>query len=301
MTADTAVRGLWCAMLTPLATSGGVDRRRFVEHARWLLERGVDGVSPFGTTGEGPSFSLHERREGLDALLQGGIPGDRVVAATGCASLAETIDLTVHAVAAGCRGCLVLPPFFWKEVSDDGLFEWYARVIEHAGDRLRLYLYHLPQVSATPLSVELVERLARAFPGVIVGVKDSGGDWFHTQALLERVPQLAVLVGHEPHLPRLMENGGAGTICGVANIFPGLVQRLLSADVTLDDESRINAFLEIAFRQPFLAAFKTMVAARSGHRGWRALRLPLVALDDAAGERVVRSLRDAGLPLDRAA
>ena len=116
---------------------------------------------------------------------------------------------------AGCAGCLVLPPFFLNDVSDDGLYAWYARLIEAVADpRLRVLLYHIPQVSGTPLSVDLVARLAAAFPGIIAGVKDSAGDWAHTSALLARVPQLAILVGHEPHLPRLLRAGGAGTICG---------------------------------------------------------------------------------------
>ena len=129
-------------------------------------------------------------------------PAAKVLPGTGCASLPETIALTRHAVAAGCVACLVLPPFFWKAPTDDGLFAWYSRLIEGvADDRLRLFLYHLPQISQVPLSVDLVARLASAFPGVIAGVKDSAGDWSHTAALLARLPQLAIVIGHEPHLP----------------------------------------------------------------------------------------------------
>ena len=220
MTHNHAIHGLWCAMLTPLDREGGVDHARFARHAHWLLAQGIDGVAPFGTTGEGQSFSMAERADGLGALLEKGIPADRIVAATGAAALTETIALTRHAVQAGCARCLVLPPFFWNDVSDEGLYAWYARVIEAVADpRLRVVLYHIPQVSGTALSVDLVARLATAFPGVIAGVKDSAGDWSHTSALLARVPQLAILVGHEPHLARLLRAGGAGTICGVAMSF----------------------------------------------------------------------------------
>src|SRR5262245_38426807 len=205
------VRGLWCAMLTPIGRDGGVDHGRFARHAQALLAQGVDGVAPFGTTGEGQSFSMAERAEGLSALLAAGIPPQRVVAGTGCSALTETIALTRESVQAGCAGCLVLPPFFFKAMSDDGLFAWSARVIEAVGSpRLRVFLYHIPQVSGIPLSVDLVARLAAAFPGVVAGVKDSQGNWSNTSALLERVPQLAILVGHEPHLPRLLRAGGAG-------------------------------------------------------------------------------------------
>ena len=233
-----------------------------------MLARGVDGVAPFGTTGEGQSFTVAERIAGTDALLAAGIPGRQLVAATGCAALPDTVTLTRHGVQSGCAACLVLPPFFWKDASDDGLYTWYARLIDAVGDaRLRLYLYHIPQVSGVPLSVDLIARLAAAFPGVVAGVKDSAGDWNNTSALLARVPQLAIMVGHEPHLPKLMRAGGAGTICGVANVHPALVRALLSPDVTPADEGRMATFLDIAFRQPLLPAFKAIVAERTARSG----------------------------------
>jgi len=296
MTSAHAVRGVWCAMLTPLDRDGGVDHARFAGHARTLLAQGVDGVVPFGTTGEGQSFSTAERAAGLTALLAAGIPADRVVVATGCAALTETIALTRQGVESRCAGCLVLPPFFFKDVSDTGLFAWYAQMIEAVADpRLRVFLYHIPQVTGVPISVDLVARLATAFPGIIAGVKDSAGDWAHTSALLERVPQLAILVGHEPHLPRLLRAGGAGTICGVANVYPALVRALLSPDVTATDEKRIATFIEIAFRQPFLPAFKAIVAARTGDPGWLAVRPPLVALADGARTALQDALARADL------
>jgi 4-hydroxy-tetrahydrodipicolinate synthase len=296
MTAVAPVHGMWCAMLTPLDAAGGVDHGMLVAHARSMLARGVDGVAPFGTTGEGQSFSVAERQAGIDALLAGGIPGERVVAATGCAALPETVALTRHGVAAGCAACLVLPPFFWKDVTDDGLFAWYAQVIEAVGDtRLRLYLYHVPQVSGTPLSVDLIARLAMAFPGIVAGVKDSAGNWDHTKSLLDRVSQLAILVGHEPHLPRLLRAGGAGTICGVANVFPGLVRALLSPDIAAADERRVATFIEIAFRRPFLAAFKAVLAEQTGNAAWRAVRAPLLPLSENVRGELLAAMYDAGL------
>jgi len=298
MTSSYAVHGLWCAMLTPLARDGGVDPARFARHAHWLLAHGVDGVAPFGTTGEGQSFSVAERAGGLEALLAGAVAADRIIAATGAAALTDTIALTRHSVQSGCTRCLVLPPFFFNDVSDDGLYAWYARLIEAVADpRLRLFLYHIPQVSGTALSVDLVARLAAAFPGVIAGVKDSAGDWANTSALLARAPQLAILVGHEPHLPRLIRAGGAGTICGVANVFPALVRALMSPDVTVADEERIATFIEIAFRQPFLPAFKSIVAERTGDPGWRAVRPPLVDLADDARQRLEDALARVGMPV----
>jgi 4-hydroxy-tetrahydrodipicolinate synthase len=287
-------------MLTPIGTDGSVDHARFAEHAHRLLAQGIDGVAPFGTTGEGQSFSMAERAAGLAALIAAGVPAERIVAATGCAALTETIALTRESVQSGCAGSLVLPPFFFKEVSDEGLFAWYARIIEAVADsRLRVLLYHIPQFSGVPLSVDLVARLAAAFPGVIAGVKDSAGDWAHTSALLARLPDLAILVGHEPHLPRLLRAGGAGTICGIANVYPALVKALMSPAVTGNDEERILKFIEIAFAHPFLPAFKTMLAARTGDSGWLAVRPPLVALAEDARKALLDTLTRAGLPANR--
>ena len=283
-------------MLTPIAPDGGVDHGRFVRHAQALLARGVDGVAPFGTTGEGVSFSVKERSDGVAALLAGGISPQRVVAATGCAALTETIALTRESVQAGCAGCLVLPPYFFNAMSDDGLYAWYARVIEAVADpRLRVLLYHIPQFSGIPLSVDLVARLADAFPGVIAGVKDSGGDWSYTSALLDRVPELGILVGHEPHVPRLLREGGAGTICGVANVFPEMVRALFSPSVTPADEERIATFISILFEYPFLSAFKAIVAAQTADPGWRALRPPWIELPETAQQRLLGALERAGM------
>ena len=290
------VRGLWCAMLTPIGRDGGVDHARFVRHAQSLLAQGIDGVAPFGTTGEGQSFSTAERSDGLAALLAAGIPPERVVSATGCAALTETIALTRESVQARCAGCLVLPPFFFNGMSDDGLFAWYARVIEAVGDpRLRVFLYHIPQVSGVPLSVDLVARLAAAFPGVVAGVKDSEGNWSNTSALLERVPSLAILVGHEPHLPRLLRAGGAGTICGVANAYPDIVRALLSPSVTAADEDRIAKFISILFEYPFLPAFKAIVAAQTADPGWCAIRPPWIELSEDAQRALLDTLKRAGM------
>jgi len=302
MPSHRPVSGLWCALLTPLDGEGGVDHVRLARHAASLLAQGVDGVAPFGTTGEGQSFSLAEREAGLDALLAAGIPAARIVAATGCAALTETVALTRHGVAAGCAACLVLPPFFFKDLSDEGLYAWYARVIEAVADpRLRVLLYHIPQVTGVAFSPAVVERLATAFPGIVVGVKDSAGDWANTAALLQRFPQLSIFAGHEPHLPRLVRAGGAGTICGVANVLPGLVRALLSPTVTAKDEARIQAFLDIVFRYPLLPAFKCIVAVRSGDPGWRAVRPPLVALHPEARRTLLDALAGAGVVADAVA
>jgi 4-hydroxy-tetrahydrodipicolinate synthase len=298
MIEPSPVQGLWCATLTPLGHDGAIDHARLAAHARALFAQGVDGVAPFGTTGEGPSFSVAERRAGLDALLAAGIPASRLVAATGCAAFADAVALTRHAVQAGCARCLVLPPFFFKDLSDDAVYRYFAALIDAVADpRLSLYLYHIPQFSGVPIPPDVVAKLAADFPRVIAGVKDSGGDFARTKALLAQAPQLAILVGHEPDLPRLMRAGGAGTICGVANTFPRLVAPLLRPDVTKEDEDHMAAFVDVIFRFPFLPAFKAIRAAQMDDAAWRTLRPPLFALNEGDRARLFAALASAGFPL----
>ncbi len=298
MTQRHPVQGLWCATLTPLDRDGGVDHPRFARHAHWLLAQGVDGVAPFGTTGEGQSFSTAERTEGIDALLAAGIAPARVVAATGAAALTDTIALTRHGVRGGLRRLPGAAAVLLQRRVRRGPV-CVVREADRGGRRSassRVALSHSPGVRHAALGRS--RRPARGgVPGIIAGVKDSAGDWAHTSALLARVPDLAILVGHEPHLPRLLRAGGAGTICGVANVFPALVRALMSPGVTAADEARIATFIDIAFRQPFLPAFKSIVAARTGDPGWLAVRPPLVGLADDVRMAFLDALAKAGLPV----
>jgi 4-hydroxy-tetrahydrodipicolinate synthase len=295
MNDERGVRGLWCATLTPLTSAGELDHARMTSHAHALLAAGVDGVAPFGTTGEGPSFSVDERRSGLDALLRAGVMPSQIVVGTGCASATDTLALTRHALQSGVMRCLILPPFFYKNVADDAVYAFYAGLIDRVADpRLRIYVYHIPQFSGVGVWPDVVRRLADAYPGVVAGVKDSAADWSNTARLIERVPQLDLLVGHEPDLPKLMRGGGAGTICGIANVYPDLVRALLAPDVPPAAEARMTQFLAVLSRFPFLPAFKAIKAAQTGDAGWNVLRTPWLALPDAARGALIASLRAAG-------
>lgn len=291
------LRGVWCATLTPLDARGAVDDARFAAHVARLFAEGVDGIVPFGTTGEGPSFSVAERMTGLDVLIGAGTPAAKIVAATGGAALPDTIALTRHALALGCAGVLVMPPFFFKGVTDDGVYASYAALIDAvANDRLRVYLYHIPQVTAVPLAMDVIGRLRAAYPGVIAGVKDSAGELAHTLELRARFPDLAILTGHEPHLPPLLAAGGAGTVCGVANLFPRAMRRLFDAAGMTDEVAALAAitpFLRILFDYPLLPAFKLLQAKLTGDDAWRALRAPLAPLPDADGDTLLERLRAA--------
>jgi 4-hydroxy-tetrahydrodipicolinate synthase len=289
------IGGVWCATLTPLDGRGDIDHMRLVAHVRRLLDAGIDGVAPFGTTGEGQSFGVVERKQGLDALLAAGVAPERVLAATGCAALPETVELTRHAVACGCAGALVLPPFFWKGVTDDGIYASYAGLIDRVADaRLRLYLYHIPQVTAVPIPADVIARLVAAYPGIVAGLKDSAGVLDHSLAMQARFPDLAVFVGHEPHLPSMLAAGGAGTICGIANLFPQLMRRLFDSAGSPDGQAALAAihqFLDVVLDYPLMPAFKALLAHLSGDDAWIAVRPSLAPLSTADGNAMLARLR----------
>lgn len=279
---QTTKAQLHVAVPTPLDDGLNPDIGRLQEHCSALLAAGCDGIALFGTSGEGPSFTVDERIAALEALLTGGLDPARVIVGTGCAALPDTVRLTRHAAAAGCAGQLIVPPFFFGQPTDDGVFAAYAQILEHcAAERPRVLLYHIPGVSGVALGIETIEKLAGAFPELVVGVKDSSGHWDYTARLIARRGLLEVFVGNEPDIARALAAGGAGTICGLANVVPGLLRRLCD-DPAGPDGGRLSAAvtaLASGFdRRPVIPALKAMMAAATGDAAWNRLRPPLTAL-----------------------
>lgn len=201
-----------------------------IRQCRWLLSQNV-GLAVFGTNSEANSLSVGEKIQLLDGLVDAGIDRDRMMPGTGCCALGDTVKLTRHTVGLGCAGCLMLRPFYYKDVSDDGLFASYAEVIERVGTAdLRIYLYHIPPISQVGISIDLMERLVTTYPNTVVGIKDSSGNWNNTRAILERHwDDFRVFVGSESFLLRNMQNGGAGCISATANVNPAAINRLFMA------------------------------------------------------------------------
>lgn len=287
--------GILAPNLTPFESDGCIAETLYVEHAKHLLEQGCAGLVPFGTTGEAASVGMEERMQLLDRLIEGGIPADRLMPGTGLTSLPDTVRLTRHATERGCAGVLVLPPFYFKAVSDDGLFAYFARLIETVDHpALRVVLYHIPQVAGVGLSVSLVRRLRRAFPETVVGIKDSSGDWANTSALLE-IPGLTVYPGTELLLPQALAAGSPGCITATANVnAPALVR--LAQLVRNDPEAAKAAFesvrrVRIAVQaHPPIPALKALLARRTGEARWRNVRPPVEALGRDPEERVARQI-----------
>jgi 4-hydroxy-tetrahydrodipicolinate synthase len=292
--------GIWPALLTPLDEQLNIDIPTFATHSKALLAAGCTGVTPFGTTGEGPSFTVAERMAALDGLVAHGVPAARILASTSCAALPDAVALTKHAVGLGVQACLLLPPFFLKGVPDRGIVDAYRYVFDKVADsRLRVVLYHIPQVSGVPLSADVIRTLLELYPETIIGIKDSGCQRDASLACAKAfMPPLQVWVGNEPDLQTLAGQGAVGAVSGVANVLPRLVQRLVGEAAgpgAAADQERVLAFLNILGGYGMTAAFKGMMAWLTDHPGWRRVRAPLVALTDAEYARLAAQLQAFGL------
>ena len=287
-------------MLTPLDQHLAIDHGRFAAHATQLIASGCGGVTAFGTTGEGPSFSMAERRDALDALISNGVPAKQIMVSTSCSALPETIALTRHAVQAGTHGSLMLPPFFLKGVSDQGVIDCYRQVIDAVADsRLKMYLYHIPQVTGVGLSHHVISTLLTLYPNTIVGIKDSACTTAHSVALAEAfMPPITVYVGFEPDLPEMARRGSTGAISGLANFLPRMVGRLVSqpdAPATEGERQRIIALIDMLGGYSLMPALKSLMATISGDDHWLRVRAPLVAVTAEEHARLAELVRQWGI------
>lgn len=297
-------RGVLAPAVTPFRRDLSPDAERFVRHCRWLLAHGCEGLAVFGTNSEANSLSAEERIELLEALVRSGVPASRLLPGTGCCSLPETARLTRHAVEQGCAGVLTLPPFYYKGVSDDGLFRHFAELIERVADeRLRVYLYHIPPVAQVGISLSLVERLLAAYPRALAGIKDSSGDWENTQALISAFGArgFAVFAGSERFLLRTLRAGGAGCITAGANVNPHGIASVLAGWRSGEAEAlqaRADGVRAILQAQPsMIPALKATIARCSDDPAWLTVRPPLVELTADEREGLGTALASAGFEM----
>jgi 4-hydroxy-tetrahydrodipicolinate synthase len=240
----------------------------------------------FGTTSEANSLAVEERMELLDLVVEAGCDPGRMMPGTGCCSLPDTVILTRQAVESGCAGVLMLPPFYYKGVSEEGLFRHYSEVVQRVGDaRLRIYLYHIPPMAMVGITPSLTERLLAAYPGIIAGMKDSSGDWENSKRFLDAFASSGFdfFVGSEGFLLANMRHGGAGCISATANINPAAIHRLYVEwqDATAEaQQAQLNVVRDAVGKSyPMIAALKQVVADARNDAGWVTVRPPLVELD----------------------
>ncbi len=288
--------GVIAPVLTPFGDDGAPDADRFIEHAEWLLDEGCTALAPFGTTSEANSLGLDERMELLEDLVDAGIDPAKLMPGTGTCSLTDTVILTEHAVGLGCGGVLMLPPFYYKNPSDDGLFNYFADVIDDIGDdRLRLYLYHIPPIAQVGFPLKLIERLRTEFPDTVVGLKDSSGDWSNMKAILEAFPGFELFPGAETYFLDGLRNGAAGVISASANISARQLRQLFDNWKSADADklqADISALRKTVQSFQMIPMMKGLIAHYRKDPTWSEVRPPLTQLAEADMARAIQILTE---------
>jgi 4-hydroxy-tetrahydrodipicolinate synthase len=297
------LKGVLAPVVTPFRADLTPDPERFVAHCRWLLSQHT-GLAVFGTNSEANSQSTGERMALLEALVTAGLDPGRMMPGTGCCALTDTVQLTAHAVRLGCAGVLMLPPFYYKGVSDEGLYRHFSDVIQRVGDtRLRIYLYHIPPVAVVGISLPLIERLLKDYPGTIAGIKDSSGDWNNTRAMLESFATSGfdVFVGSETFLLANMRHSGAGCISATANVNPAAIHQLYATwqKPSADAQQAQLDVVRDAFGKKYtmIAALKQAIAHFGADPVWATVRPPLQPLTAAETTTFITELHEIGFTM----
>src|SRR5436190_14189334 len=312
LAASECIRGVLAPVVTPFKADLAPDSQRFIAHCKWLLSQNC-GLAVFGTNSEANSLSLEERLNLLDELVAAGVDPARMMPGTGCCSMMETVKLTKQAVENGCAGVLMLPPFYYKDVTEEGLYCYFSEVVQRVGDaRLKIYLYHIPPVAVVGITTGLVERLLAAYPNAIAGMKDSSGDWNNTKTFLDAfavraglaVSGFDVFVGSESFLLANMRNGGVGTISAMANVNPAAIHKLYRQSNTAGDadqqQSKLNVVREVFSSTKFssmIAALKQAIAIYENDPEWTRVRPPLVELTTEQAKLLAAELEAIGFAM----
>ncbi len=295
--------GVIAAAATPLTADGAIDTAAYLDHCRWLLAHGCDGLNLLGTTGEANSVGLAARHSLLDTVGASDLPMAKLMVGTGGCALSDTVELTRHAVQCGFSGQLVLPPFYYKPVDDDGIFAFFAQLIDTvADDRLRIYLYNFPQLTGIPFSIAVIQRLIQAYPGVVVGLKDSSGDVDNAKAIAHACPGFAVFPSSEGVLQQGREHGFAGCISATVNVTSADAGRVWhaptgqDADIQQASISQIRAHIASFTLIP---AIKYLLSRLHNSSVWERLLPPQVPMTTAQGDALSKhvGVNDAGAVL----
>jgi 4-hydroxy-tetrahydrodipicolinate synthase len=302
-TAQKRIEGVLSPVITPFKRDLSPDAGRFVKHCKWLMKSGCAGLAVFGTNSEANSMSVDEKLELLEALVKGGVPAASLMPGTGHCALTDSVKMTREAVRMGCGGVLMLPPFYYKGVSDEGLFRNFSEIIERVGDeRLRLYLYHIPPVANVGITLKLIEMLLARYPGIVAGAKDSSGDWANTKAMLDQFKDAGfdVFPGSEVFLLDGLRAGGKGCITATGNVNPGPISEVFrnwrgpDADKL---QAGINVTRKIMQKVPMIPALKAVTAHFGNDPEWRTVRPPLVELTPDQEKQVITELKGAGFSM----
>jgi 4-hydroxy-tetrahydrodipicolinate synthase len=294
------IKGLISPILSPFDDNLNFNQEMYNELAKDLLSTGCSGLAPFGTTGEALSVSNDERMQALENLIKSGVSPDKLIPGTGLCNFPDTVKISRHAIELGCKGVMTLPAFYFKDVTDEGLFQYYERLIDEINHpNLKIYLYHIPQVSGVGLSIPLVKKLRSTYPDIIVGIKDSSGVWENTEQLLS-IDGLIVYPGAELPVIDAIKLGGPGCISATANFNPNNISKVieLSHDGKWDQAEEVHKDVkEVRYLfQDYSAipAQKAMLAIKYKDKRWKNIRPPLVQISEQRSSELAEKLRNHG-------
>ncbi len=306
MMANALFGGVNAAVLTPMNADLSVDIERMTKHCRWLLANGCNGLGILGTTGEANSLGINERLAVMEKLVAHGISPAKLLPGTGTTALTDTVLLTRRAAELGCRGALLLPPFYYKNPSDDGLFAYFSEVIQRTGGDIKLYLYHFPQQAVVGFGLELIGRLLQAFPGVVKGIKDSSGDFNNSRAYAEHFAAqgFEVYAGDDSLLLPLLKAGGAGCITAASNVNCAVGAKVYASwQTTAGEQAQLTlaATRKAVTSVPLIPGLKALVARNTGDPAWTCIRPPHLPLTTEQQNRLFAAFDACGVELARAA
>jgi 4-hydroxy-tetrahydrodipicolinate synthase len=306
MLKDALYGGINAAVVTAMNADLSIDLDRLAGHCRWLLANGCNGLAVLGTTGEANSLGIEERIAVLEGLTERGIPAGKMLPGTGTTAITDTVRLTRHAAKLGCRGALLLPPFYYKNPSDDGLLAYFNEVIQRVSGDIKIYLYNFPQQSAIPFSVDFIGRLLKANPGKVKGIKDSSGNYENSLSYVEAFARdgFEVYAGDDGLLLSLLTKGSAGSITAASN-----VNCALGAEVYANwDNAKgaaaqtiLSATRKAVISQPLIPSLKALVARNTGDARWLNIRPPHLKLNEAQAAALFSAFDASGITLAKAA
>lgn len=306
MLKDALFGGVNAAVLTGFHADLSIDLDRMAAHSRWLLANGCNGLGILGTTGEANSLGIAERIAVMEGMVERGIPAGTLLPGCGTTAIPDTVLLTRRAEELGVRGVLLLPPFFYKNPSDDGLFAYYSEVVQRVGGDIKLYFYHFPAQSAVPIGNALIERLLKAYPGKFKGIKDSTGDWANTKGYADAFASegFEVYCGDDSLLHATLNANGAGCITAASNVGCAVSQRVYSNWNTAEGEraqATLTAIRRAVTSVPLIPALKSLVARNTGNADWTIIRPPHLKLTTEQEAKLFAAFDASGVTLAKAA
>jgi 4-hydroxy-tetrahydrodipicolinate synthase len=300
MASGTDLYGVYAPVLTPFTRDGAVDARLFGSFCRWLNSEGV-GLAVFGTNSEANSLTVEEKIALLDALRSAGIPGAALMPGTGALAIGDAVRLTRAALDVEAAAVLVLPPFYYKPVGEDGLFAYYSELVQRVGSAaLRVVLYHIPRLTGVPITAGLVEQLLRAYPSTFVGIKDSSNDIGNTAAMIRSFPEFRIFAGSDEWLLEAMRLGAQGCISATANVNPAAIVALRKdwrSEGAEAKQARLTEVRRIFEAYPMIAALKAGVAHYGQAPTFAMPRVPLLPLEPGVGKKLIDALDSHGFAM----